>query len=469
MSADNPALTPSDDNKPWYKLLNRYHWYVLIVAALGWLFDAMDQQLFVLAASPALSDLTGLNIKDVGEYRGLATTIFIMGWATGGLIFGFFGDRFGRARTMIITILIYSLFTGLSGLSQSFTDFAIYRFLAGIGVGGEFAAGVALVAEVMPSKARPYALGFLQALSAVGNAAAAGINLLFPADKEMTFFNLEGFQGWRLLFFVGVLPAILVIFIRRGLKEPDLWKQAKETKKDDFHRQMGDLREMFGTPRWRYNIIVGVWMGMIGVMGLWGVGLWARELITNIVVKDPAIANNYLSYGFMIGNIGTFFGVYSFSWITGKIGRRWAFALAYSLAMIANILFFGFLTDKSQVLWAMPLLFFCIFMVFGGFAVYFPELFPTRLRATGTGFCYNVARYLAAVAPLVLGLLISMYSAPADTLRGEEKLSSLTILSSLGSTDHALRYAAITVTMVYIFGLLIVPFIPETKDQPLPE
>src|SRR5436190_4485345 len=181
------AAPPDDptDRRPWYQLLNRYHLFVLVVAALGWLFDCLDQQLFILARIPAMREL--LHKPDIADpvkqaaafkaivnaYSGYATSIFLMGWASGGLFFGVLGDRIGRARTMLITILLYSLFTGLSALSVGFWDFALYRFLTGLGVGGQFAVGVSLVAEVMPERARSPALGALQALSAVGNIAAA--------------------------------------------------------------------------------------------------------------------------------------------------------------------------------------------------------------------------------------------------------------------------------------------------------
>src|SRR3954451_11881685 len=181
--ADEDSPLTTTDKRPWYKLLNRYHWFVLVVAALGWLFDCLDQQLFILARPQAMAqlvtkaespaELTRLR-SNAGD---IATSVFIAGWATGGLIFGMLGDRIGRARTMLITILLYSLCTGLSAFSVTVYDFAFYRFLTGLGVGGEFAVGVALVAEVMPTRARTYTLALLQALSAFGNISAAFVNL----------------------------------------------------------------------------------------------------------------------------------------------------------------------------------------------------------------------------------------------------------------------------------------------------
>ncbi len=486
MHADSSPPPPADAAAgPWYKELNRYHWFVLIVAALGWLFDTMDQQLFVLARTPALTELLGLSPghPDIGRYGGYATSIFIIGWATGGLIFGLFGDRFGRARTMIITILIYSVFTGLSAAAQGWVDFAIYRFVTGMGVGGEFAAGVTLVAEVMPARARPYALGLLQALSAVGNMTAAGISFLIPPQLE-----IQGVSGWRWMFLVGVLPALLVIVIRRGLKEPESWQKAKHaaqeekgqatapggagwSRGDDYHKQVGDLRELFRDRRWRFHTIIGVTLAMAGVMGLWGVGFWTPELVRNNVLRnEPAATQDaYASLTSFLQNFGAAFGIFGFSLLTGRVGRRLAFAVAFTLALAATVMVFGFMTQKSQIWWMIPILGFCALMVFGGYAIYFPELYPTRLRSTGTGFCYNVARYLAAAAPFVLGDIAKAFTAPAGTERAAMGLSDLTWLSSLGSVDNAFRYATLTVAMIYVWGFVILPFMPETKGKPLPE
>src|SRR5947209_11813075 len=170
---ETPATKPAlDDGRPWYKLLNRYHWFVFTVCSLGWLFDTMDQQLFTIARNPAVRALVA-SPDQVATYSGYATSIFLLGWGAGGLIFGILGDLIARARSMVLTIMLYSAFTGLSAISVGFWDFAFYRFLTGLGVGGQFAVGVSLVAEVMPERTRSSALGLLQALSAVGNIAAA--------------------------------------------------------------------------------------------------------------------------------------------------------------------------------------------------------------------------------------------------------------------------------------------------------
>jgi MFS family permease len=263
------AQQASDDRRPWWRLLNRYHWFVLVVAALGWLFDTMDQQLFVLARNPAMRELIQRGAAETAPdyavradfYGTLSTSIFLVGWATGGIIFGVLGDRIGRVKTMLLTILLYSLFTGLSALSTAFLDFSFYRFLTGLGVGGEFAVGVSLVAEVMPDRARPFALGLLQALSAIGNITAALITRwLGHLEAQHVFDNLYlgslgPIHAWRIIFVVGTVPALLVLLIMRRLKEPERWTAISQA---GNVRQLGSLSELLGTPLWRRNALVGL-------------------------------------------------------------------------------------------------------------------------------------------------------------------------------------------------------------------
>jgi len=458
---------------PWHRGLTGYHWFVLIVCSLGWLFDTFDQQLFNLARTPALRQLLGQGLSDpeVTRYAGYATSIFVIGWATGGLVFGMLGDRWGRAKTMLLAILVYSAFTGLSAFSVTWWDFSIYRFLSGLGVGGEFAAGVSLVAEVMPAHARPFALGLLQALSAVGNMTAAGISLVLRPQSQ-----IGGVDGWRLLFLVGIVPALLVVLVMRRLKEPESWVKAKAAMARapagrGAPQTMGSLRELFGDPRWRRRAIVGIVLAMAGVMGLWGVGFWSPELVRNHVLRGQPkeLQDWYASMAFLIQQAGACVGILAFSLLTAAVGRRPAFAVSLVAGLVAVVGVFGFMTEPSQIWWMAPMLGFGTLMIFGGYSIYFPELFPTRLRSTGVGFCYNVARYLAATAPFALGILATAYAAPAGTERAAEGLSSLTFLGSLGSIDNPFRYAAITVACIYVIGLVALPFAPETKGKPLPE
>jgi len=441
----------------WYRELNRYHWFVLIVAALGWLFDTMDQQLFALAKTPAMQELLAgqgglVTDNDVKVWGARATSIFLLGWATGGIAFGILGDRIGRAKTMMLTILIYSAFTGLNAFAQGFWDFAAYRFLTGLGVGGEFAVGVALVAEVMPDRARPFALGLLQALSAVGNISAALISMGLGQLAD------TGISAWRVMFIVGTLPALLAIVIRRRLKEPERWQQAAAA--GGRGKALGSFAELLSDPRWRRNALVGVSLAFAGVVGLWGIGFFSYDLLAP-VFKAHFVADGlsesevkgkvalWVGITSILQNVGGFFGIYAFSWVTQYTGRRPAFAVAFVAAMMSTGLVFWSLDQFSEVFWMIPLMGFCQLSLFGGYAIYLPELFPTRLRSTGTSFCYNVGRFVAAIGPLALAYLIDV------------------VFKDKGA--DAMRYAAVTMCGVFLLGLLALPFAPETKGQPLPE
>ncbi len=459
------APVDAGQNLAWYRGLSGGQWFVLIVCWLAWFFDTLDQQLFILSRASAIKELLGpgTTAAQVSKYSGLATMILMFGWATGGIVFGILGDRWGRAKTMFVAILAYSIFTGLSAFSVSWVDFSIYRFLMGTGIGGTFAAAVSLVAEAMPARSRPYALGFLQSMAALGNMSAAGISLLVPPGMEV-----QGYSGWRVLFMIGVLPAFLVLFVMRRLKEPESWVRAKEAeRRGEVHHSghgMGSLRELFGDPRWRKNLFVGITLGLAGIMGLWGIGFWLPELVRTTVETER---DWHASKAMLLFNGGAAVGTYLFTLLMGRVGRRPAFALIFCVALASVVGVFGFMTKPGQIWWMAPLLGIGTLSVFGGYSIYFPELFPTRLRATGTGFCYNTARYVAATAPFTLGMLAGSLVAPAGTERAAKGLSELTILSSLGSVDNPLRYAAIIVSSVFILGLVALPFAPETKGKPL--
>jgi MFS family permease len=220
VSADASAAVP------WWRLLNKYHWFVFAMASLAWLFDCLDQQLFIIARNSAIADLMppGTSSDVLKQWGGLTTAIFVAGWATGGLIFGAIGDRIGRARMLTITVLLYSVCTGLSALSRGVIDFSLYRFITGLGVGGVFGLAVALIADSLPDRSRPHALGLLQSLSAVGNV-TAGLIAIFVGYLETTAIKPGG--AWRYLFLIGALPAFLCVFIQMRLKEPEKWLKAR--------------------------------------------------------------------------------------------------------------------------------------------------------------------------------------------------------------------------------------------------
>lgn len=444
----------------WTRGLDRGHWFVFTVASLAWLFDCLDQQLFLLARNGAMTSLLPAG-ADTKLFGGYATSIFVAGWATGGLIFGSLGDRIGRARTLAVTVLMYSLCTGLSAFSQGWVDFAFYRFLTGLGVGGVFGLAVALVADSLPDASRPGALGTLQALSAVGNIAAGLISMLLGRlGREGV---IEPAMAWKHMFLIGALPAFLCVFILLRLKEPEKWVRARAEGRASG-AQFGSYRALFGHPRWRRHALLGMLLCVAGVVGLWGIGFFSPELVGDVIGGSLAAAGvpaaeiagqktHWIGVNMIVQNSGAFAGMLIFTRFCQSLGRRRAFAFAYVAACAATYGYFRFFNGVEDI-WMSAVMGACQLALFAGFAIYLPELFPLELRSTGTSFCYNVGRFVAASGPFTLGRLQASLAAGATN--PAEKL-------------EAFRDACCTLSFVLLIGLIAVWFLPETKGRPLPE
>jgi MFS family permease len=550
------SSTPATTREP----VTAYHWVVFLLAAGGWLFDCMGQRIFVLGREPAFKELLGATASDadVKYWGGLATLLMMIGWATGGLLFGVMSDRYGRVKAMVATLLAYTVFSGVSGFARSGTEFLIYRFLFGLGVGGMFGAATTLVAESVPAHFRTLALGSMQALSASGNMLASVLSLQITPGQE----NFWGkYSGWQVLFFVGVAPALLAVPIITLLKEPEKWVKAKaEAAKAGAARSVGSMADLFRHPRWRRSTVTGICLGVSGMVGLWGIAFFSPELITaafknrplqtadllkpaeilaglkappnpavtllagklsgalkqqaqsasgdvsqpvvdllvrdlnaaiqgeslydreafnslglkrattNLVVlveknrdhRDIVFLNRQLveqlfpgavrelqkvidatrSRGTLLQDVGALLGMFAFTWVAAKFSRRTAFLGAFLLCLVSVSWVFYALETETDVYWMLPLMGFATLSVFAGYSIYFPELFPTRLRGTGVGFCYNTVRYLAAPFPFLLGWL---------------------------STLMPFRTVAVVMSSIYILGIVALIWAPETKDKPLPE
>ena len=487
------------------------------MASLAWLFDCLDQQIFILVRKDALKHLLPptMDASQVGAYSGYATSIFMIGWATGGLIFGSVGDWFGRAKTLTLTVLIYSICTGLSAFSTGWIDFAIYRFITGLGVGGVFGLAVTLVADSLPARSRTGALGLLQALSAVGNISSGLIYLLVTSLSKADV--IASNMSWKVMFLVGALPAFLCVFLQMKMKEPEAWVKARKEGKITGVK-FGSYAELFGNPVLRWNALFGMLLCVAGIIGVWGIGFFAPDLVRDVITNNltqqeiakqkatidvsaagaqptgaqptgaqptgtqptgaqptgaqptdaqPAVielpkdvkariadeASTLVAYNGILQNIGAFFGMMTFTYIAQSIGRRKAFAMAFIAAMIATVGYFQMFNSPWH-LWMSSVMGFFQMALFAGFAIYLPELFPLRLRSTGTSFCYNVGRYVAASGPITLGLLALSLAAKAKSTT--EKID-------------AFRDACSYMSVIFLIGLIAVYFLPETKDKPLPE
>lgn len=469
----------SKQSRAWYRELTPYHWFVFLVASAAWSFDCLDQRLFSLARNPALEALMpGEPIGVVQATGKQVTAMFLVGWGIGGMIFGALGDRYGRARMLTITVLLYSCFTGLTCFSQNYWDFAIYRFMTGVGVGGVFGLAVALIAETLTDTARVGALGTLQILSTIGNLLAAGFNSLFN-------YLVGPAEAWRWMFAVGALPAFLVIFTGRYLREPDRWLRLKETGQLPTGSLLAPYAGLLKDRQWRKNLIVGTVIASTGVVGMWAIAEYAvdlqryvfnqhyaRELLADgggaaaaitdadviARLKDDATfakqvkdrTTTAITQAYLLYMIGAAVGMWMFTRITMVVGRRATFALGFTAALASTLVVYGFMDSPMDAYWMTPLMGAAQLATFAGFAIYLPELFPSRLRSTGTSFCYNFGRFAAAAGSLVSATLATR------------------VYGSYGSPLME-RYSAMTMCAIFLIGLAILPFSPETKDKPLPE
>ena len=408
----------------WYSEITPYQWRVLICACLGWALDIMDGYLYAIILFPAMSDLLGTSESaQIGLYGGVVLSIFMIGWALGGLIFGPIADRYGRAKTMAITILIYASFTGVCGIAGSWQELAVYRFLTGIGIGGEWAAGAALIAESWPAKARAKAAGIMQASGGIG----------FFLASLLYFFI--GPYGWRWVFALGVLPAIVAFYIRHSLEEPQRWVRAKSTRHPFAALLDSNVRR---------DVLIGTGLAVIATFGYQGAIQWVPSWVsamlhaqeTRSVIPQVSLITTVLNFGGMIGCL-------CFPFVADRWGRKRALFIYFFGALFSVPTTFFLASQFSHALIIAPLMGFFAAGVFTGFAIYFPELFPTAIRATAQGFCYNFARFFSAAAPLVAGSLISAYGAFAPAIA--------------------------IISCIYFFGLIILIFARETKGQALPD
>jgi|GEM_PF-86523 len=495
---------------PWYKQLTGYHWFVLIVASAAWFFDCLDQRLFSLARIPALTNLMKGEVpldpqeasKAVQAFGKVVTAWFLIGWGVGGMIFGALGDRYGRARMLTLTILIYSAFTGLSYFSHGKWDFTVFRFLTGLGVGGVFGLAVALIAETVPSGARAQSLGLLQLLSTIGNITAGFSKMAI--DKLESVGTIAAGQGWRWMFVIGAIPAVLIIFTRGYLKEPAPWLKLKEEGLLPKGSIFTPYARLWSAKRWRKNLLVGALIASTGVVGLWAIGEYAVDL-QNAVFKahyekvakagggDDKLKAAYgtlqtattalaaapeadkpnaekevktaqaafdktvkgevgdsISWAYLWNMLGAAVGMWLFTRFANASGRRIAFVVGFSFALVATALIYWKMETPTDAYWMMPIMGAAQLGVFAGFAIYLPELFPSSLRSTGTSFCYNLGRFAAAAG--------SFYSA----ILTKDVFGGFT-------APLPLRYSAMVMCSIFLVGLITVAFAPETKGQPLPE
>ncbi len=395
----------------------------LIAAALGWMLDSFDVMLYALVLASIMADL-GLT----KETAGLLGSVTLVASAVGGMIFGVVADRFGRTRALMASVLIYSIFTAACGFAQTVWQLAIFRMLLGIGFGGEWASGAALVSETWPDADRGKALAFMQSAWAIGYGAAAVAALLILPR-----------WGWRGVFFVGILPAFFVLWVRRHVEEPRIWreKSARQLRGDSTpYPPVGDL---FSGRLLKLTIALTL-MNAFTMFGWWGFNLWLPGYLTLSASAGGMGLSPRVMTGLVVAmQIGMWFGYVTFGFISDAIGRKRAYVL-YTLSAAALIFVYISVRSPIALLVLGPFAAFFATGYFSGFGAVTAEIYPTVIRATAQGLTYNIGRLASAFAPFVVGSL---------------------------AQDRGFHAALSLTSVAFVLAAASWAFIPETKGQPL--
>jgi MFS family permease len=398
----------------------------------GWMLDGFDSSMYGYILVGALTELlpaSGIEASraNIGLYGGLLFSIFMLGWACS-MVWGWAADRYGRVRIMCWTVLVYSVFTALCGLSTGIVMFGLFRFVAGFGIGGEWAAGTPLLHESVPENTRVRLAGWLHTATPTGLFLAALVTL-----------GAGSLLGWRGMFFLGILPALLIFYLRRNIPEPKRAGSAGEAK---------PFSALFAKGQARTTWAAALMMACI-IFGLWSSNFWAPTVIITKLVAAGATAAHAQQMGAVAGlitSVGTLTGCLLVPWITGRLGsRRWTAVLFFvgallsvlasyevAIAQLDNLMLFFIL---------LPVLGFFTNGVFGLFTIWLPEMFPSALRGAGSGFAFSIGRVLGAAGPTLIGALAAM----------------------TGSYPLAISL----LSLIYLVGLPFIALAPETANQPL--
>ncbi len=434
---------------PWYRSLNRTQWKALLASNLGWTFDGFEVFALILTVGVALHQLLDPSQYPlIPAYAGAIIAITVFGWGLGGLLGGVLADYLGRKRSMTLTILAYSLLTGLSAFAWDWLSFGVLRFLVGLAIGSEWATGASITAELWPAKARGKGGAFLQSGYPIGSILASGVWLLIGSS---------GPGAWRYMYLIGVLPALLVFWIRRNIPESPRWEDSNRRRRAayDLRRQGAALEgenaalvrftlvDMFAEPAVRMRLLLTFVMSLSVTIGYWGVSTFVPAYVGSVAAAAALPPQYYAALVGLIQNIGALIGFASFGFLADHFGRKPTTILYYLMCLILTPLLYLGIKDVHLLVAAFALYGFFIQGCFSWTPIWLPELFPTRMRATAAGFIFNAPRLISAIAPLIAG----------------------TLIVGLGGYGKA----ATIIGMFYILGLIAVPFLPETRGKPLPE
>jgi MFS family permease len=401
----------------WIKDVTRYQWMVFLVAWLGWALDSTDFGLFNLVLRPALTELLGGNptIAEIGRAGGFLSMAGLLGWALGGFAFGILGDYIGRIRTLFLSVVVVGVFTGLQGLATSTWMLGVFRFLTGVGTGAEIVVGIPLVAEAFSTGQRAKVLGIMMTGGAFGNLIAGQI------------FASIGPYGWRYVMYAGILPAIVLLFMRRGMEEPERFEEVRARREMlKAARSLTEADEKFlafapkqlFSRELRYSTFIGIMFCLGTLLAIWTSQIWLPTIQTQLLQKvgiTGAASAPFVGHGMTLWGLGGILGYAAFGFIADAIGRRPA-VVFYNIGTIVSGLYLYLVVDSWDMYpYLLPVFGFFVFGVFSGHAVYLPELFPTQVRATAVSFCNGTGRVITSFGPLVAGLITPMLGGQFST------------------------------------------------------
>jgi MFS family permease len=443
---------------PWYRSLNREQWRVLIAANLGWLFDGFEIYALFLTVGFALKQLLDVGqAAAIPQYAGYILAFTVFGWATGGVIGGIVADYIGRKRTMLLAILAYSLTTGLSAFAWDWVSFAVLRFLVGVAIGSEWATGASIVSEVWPDHARGKGGGLLQGGFGLGSILVSLVWLGITSDSLGAWLGTQGPHAWRYLYLIGVLPALVVLWIRRNIPESPRWEEANERRRfAHAQRQSGAVLKGVDAALTRFTVVdlfsdrsvrrplIFAFLMMLSVtFAFYGVGTFIPTYVAGVAAKAGLSGPAWAGWAGLITSVCGTFGFVSLGFLADAVGRKPTVMLWYTMCLVLTPLVYlwggwGF----APLLVLVGIFGFFTLGVWAWAPVWLPELFPTRMRGTAVAFCFNAPRFISCLGPLIAGTLIGYFGGfgPAATIVG----------------------------LFFILGVAAAPFLPETNGKPLP-
>jgi MFS family permease len=432
----------------WYATLTRTQWKTLFAANMGWMFDGYETFALILTVGVALRQLLDpAQFGQIPVYAGTVIAVTLLGWGIGGILGGILADYIGRRRTMIYAILAYSLITGLSALAWDWTSFALLRFLVGIAIGSEWATGASITAEVWPDHARGKGAGLMQCGLGIG---------FFLASLVWLYVGALGPGAWRIMFVIGILPALFVLWIRTGIPESQPWERTHESRRLARARQLegaslGEeeqaltrftLVDLFVDPQNRRRAVLVFLLSLTTTLAWWGISTWVPPYIGSVAAKAGLPPQQWASYAGMTYNLGAIVGYASFGFLADRFGRKPVTMAFFAMALVLTPVLFLWTQDLGLLLLVAAVNGYFSLGQYSWMPVWLPELFPTRIRATAMAFAFNAPRFIAFLGPLLAGQLIVYFG--------------------------GFGYAATIVASIYVLGFAAAPLLPETRGKPLP-